>query len=194
MSRAPSQRAAGSAIRDGRRGFTLIELLVVLVLLSTMLAVTVPRFRATVLDDPLNRSARLLIGLIREAKQRAPQSDRGCFLAIDIDDGRIDLVCPLPIDRQPSETDEADTEGEDTPLSSKTLPEPVRVVSIHQGEGEPITSGTMLLWVNRQGLMEPAIINLRGDDETIGLTVSPFLPAVELADHEIGPDDAGWRR
>ncbi|BDD86648.1 hypothetical protein DPPLL_10130 [Desulfofustis limnaeus] len=197
MPGAPSQRAAGIVSRDGRCGFTLIELLVVLVLLSLVLAFTVPRFRATVLDDPLNSSVRLLVGLIREAKQRAPQSHRGCFLAIDMDGGRLDLVCRLPPDRRQPEAEAADGEdaqGEDTPLTSKTLPESVRVVSIHQREGEPVTSGIVRLWVNRQGLMEPAIINLRGDDETIGLTVSPFLPAVELADREIGPDDAGWRR
>lgn len=197
MPGAPSQRAATAVIRNGRCGFTLIELLVVLVLLSLVLAFTVPRFRATVLDDPLHSSARLLIGLIREAKQRAPQSHRGCFLAIDMDTGRIDLVCPLPLEGRQPETEAADREdeqGEDSPLTSKTLPESVRVVSIHRGEGEPITSGIVPLWINRQGLMEPAIINLRGDDETIGLVVSPFLPTVELADREIGPDDAGWRR
>jgi hypothetical protein len=39
--------------------------------------------------------------------------------------------------------------------------------------------------------MEPAIFNLISGDESIGMSFSPFLPEVRMADQAIEPDDAG---
>jgi prepilin-type N-terminal cleavage/methylation domain-containing protein len=175
---------------DCRRGFTLIELMVVLVLLSIMLAFSIPRFRATILDDPLKQAARQLITLIREARQRAAVSDLGCYLELDIEGGAIKLFCPVPI--RTTEEEEADGDAdstEDGPVLSITVSDPVTIESIFTADDERVTTGTAVLWINRRGLMEPSIINLSDGDEAVGLRVSPFLPAVEVADQAIVPDD-----
>jgi prepilin-type N-terminal cleavage/methylation domain-containing protein len=173
-----------------RRGFTLIELMVVLVLLSIMLAFSIPRFRATILDDPLKQAARQLISLIREARQRAAVSDLGCYLQCDIEGGVIKLFCPIPTrTTEEEEPGEDTTASEDGPLLSITMPEPVTIESIFAADDERVSTGTAELWINRRGLMEPSIINLSDGDKAVGLRVSPFLPAVEVAGELLVPDD-----
>ncbi len=179
----------GGSENDCRRGFTLIELMVVLVLLSIMLAFSIPRFRTTILDDPLKQAARQLISLIREARQRAAVSDLGCYLEFDIEGGAIKLFCPVPTRTIGDEEADDDGAGEDGPMLSITVPEPVAIESIFAADNERLSTGTAVLWINRRGLMEPSIINLSDGDETVGLRVSPFLPAVEVVDQVIVPDD-----
>lgn len=176
--------------RDCRyRGFTLIELLVVLALLAIMLSVSMPRFRATILDDPLKQSARQVVTLIREARQRAAVSEQGCFLEIDIEVGTYKLYCPGT-----SAEDEGVSAAEDGPQLAITLPDRVRIDSIFAGEAGRLSTGMAVLWINRRGLMEPSIINLSSGNEAIGLEISPFLPRVALTDQALNPGDrAGWR-
>ncbi|MBE0582383.1 MAG: type II secretion system protein [Desulfofustis sp.] len=173
-----------------QRGFTLIELMVVLVLLSIMLAFSIPRFRTTILDDPLKQAARQLISLIREARQQAAVSELGCYLEFDIEAGVVKLFCPVPPrTTAEEEVDEDDADAEDGPTLSITVPEPVAIESIFAGDNQRLSTGTPVLWINRRGLMEPSIINLSDGDEAVGLRVSPFLPTVEVVDQALVPDD-----
>lgn len=168
--------------------------MVVLVLLSIMLAFSIPRFRATILDDPLKLAARQLISLIREARQRAAVSDLGCYLEFDIEAGAVNLFCPVPTPTTGEEEADEDTAaGKDGPLLSIMVPESVTIESIFAADDERISTGTAELWINRRGLMEPSIINLSDGDEAVGLKVSPFLPAVEVADQLLVPDDREFR-
>ena len=56
---------------SGQDAFTLIELLVVCILISIMLAVSVPTFRNTLFSDPIRKAARMITGTIREVRLAA---------------------------------------------------------------------------------------------------------------------------
>jgi type II secretion system protein H len=180
-------RRAG--IKSRQHGFTLLELLVVLTLMSIMLAVSVPRFRNSLFTDPLSSSARQIIATVREARQQALQSDTGCFIITDIEEKKLELACPSAPTGADNETEQA--QEETTAVKSIILPEETRIESIYNGSGERYAAGSVRLWINPQGLMEPAIFNLTSGDESIGMSFSPFLPEVRMADEAIVPDDAG---
>ena len=74
-------------VSGSRAAFTLLELMVVLVLLSIMTAMSVPRFASSIITDPLKRSARQVIGAVREARQQAAESPEGCGLVIILEVG-----------------------------------------------------------------------------------------------------------
>jgi len=159
-----------------------------------MLMVTVPRFRNSLLSDPLSSSARQVIGTVREARQQASQSDKGCFLTITIEEKKLELSCPRsppPAGEDPDQEQEARTEEEKEADKVIALADKVQIESIWNGAGQRYATGTVRLWINPRGLMEPAIFNLVSGDKTLGMSFSPFLPEVRMADETIVPDDAG---
>ncbi len=170
--------------RDRQQAFTLIELLVVLVLLSIMMAISIPRFRTTILSDPLKSSARQLIGTIREARQQAAISEKGCFLTITLEERKFDLLCPK------TPTGDVEVKEEETASDrSLVLPDRVSINSVFNGSGTRFATGEVTLWINPQGLMEPAIINLGSDGKEIGLDIAPFISEIRLSDKYLQPDD-----
>jgi len=168
--------------RTIEHGFTLLELLIVAILISIMLAVSVPAFRNSLFTDPLKLSARQVIGTIREARQRAVSTEKGCELKVDIDANSLSLACPQPPEK---EDQEKKPEPEITRILS--LPSQVTITSVFDGAQEEHSTGIVSLWINNRGLMEPAIINLSDGSEEIGLAQSPFISAIRMADQPLEP-------
>ncbi len=184
MSVQPRTAYAGGG-NQANHGFTLIELLIVLVLLSIMLAVSVPRFRATVLNDPLKQAARQVIALFQKAREQAVYSKQGCLLEADLDARTMHLFCQNP---------GVDNDNDTDAVVGITLPESVRIDSIYRGEGDRSGDGLVVLQINRSGLPEPSLINLKRGDAVISLEVSPFFPRILLGDHLLVPEQSrGWR-
>jgi len=182
-----------------RQGFTLLELLVVLTLVSIMLAVSVPRFRSTLFTDPLKQAARQITGAVRQARQQALTSEQGCFLTITFDEKKLQLTCPalpVPPDEEGFSTAETPTDPadladqEDTTGSTLVLDDQVSFESVWNGNGQRFAIDAVRLWINPEGLMEPAVINLQSGEDIIGLSFSPFLPEVRMSDALIVPDNA----
>lgn len=183
-----------------REAFTLLELMVVLVLVSIMMALTMPRFRNVIVSDPLKRSARQVIAVIKEVRLRAADSPRGCGLVITIDEGDFALFCPQPpADVREAgsgfeaaggdlEADAAD-ETSPEPAHLLTIAEPSRIKSVWNGDLARFTIGEVTLWVNSDGLMEPCVINLSDGGDELGLTVSPFLRDIRIDDQAVVPED-----
>lgn len=165
------------------KGFTLLELLVVSMLIAIMLTLSVPAFRTTLVTDELRKDARRVIGTIREARQAATGSRNGCFLDLDISESQLSYHCPGP----PAESE---TESqEEKPKRTILLSSPVRISSIWSGPEENITSGTVSLWINRNGLMDQTIINLTDGDRDLALISSVFIAAIRLEDKSMSPQD-----
>ncbi len=180
--------------------FTLLELLVVLVLVSIMMAVSVPRFRTTVLTDPLKKSARQIIGTIKQARQRAAESPLGCSLIVSIDEASFSLFCPQPSRRPPPETEELEdfASFDDDDESDSVSSEPVqllkiddssRIRSVWNGASTRFSIGEVSLWITSDGLMEPSVINLSDGSRELGLTIYPFLTDIRIDDEAVVPDD-----
>ena len=168
--------------RTIEHGFTLLELLIVAILISIMLAVSVPAFRNSLFTDPLKLSARQVIGTIREARQRAVSTEKGCELTVDIDANSLSLACPQPFEKE-------DQEKKPEPEIERilSLPSQVTITSVFDGAQEEHSTGIVSLWINNRGLMEPAIINLSDGSDEIGLAQSPFISAIWMADQPLEP-------
>lgn len=164
------------------RGFTLLELLIVAVLISIMLAVSVPAFRNSLFTDPLKLSARQVIGTIREAKQRAVSTEKGCELKVDIEANSLSLTCP-----QPPQEEDQEIKREPETERVLSLPSQVKITSVFDGAQEEHSTGVVSLWINNRGLMEPTIINLSDGSDEIGLAQSPFISAIQMADQPLEP-------
>lgn len=165
----------------------MLELLIVSALISIMLVVSVPAFRNTLITDPLKKSARQVIGMIKEARQLAAVSEKGCFLEVDIEAGEFALSCPIT----PEKEAEKKREGVGEPVKTLKLAGEVKISSVWDGAGEQFSTGKATLWINSRGLMEAAIINLSDGDAELGLVGTPFLSDIRLADQALVPDDNG---
>ena len=160
-------------------GFTLLELLVVSILISIMLGLTIPRVQGMLFNDPLKRSARLLSKAVVEAKRLALGSDHGTVMLIDISSGR------LAIRSQKGEPSRLATGGSD-PVRLE-LADSVSIASVWSLSKGSSRSGTVPVWVNRRGLIEPLIVELRSADRIMTLSASPFLADVEIFDRVVPP-------
>lgn len=185
---------------SSQEAFTLLELMVVLVLVSIMMALSVPRFQNTVISDPLKRSARQIIGMVKEARQRATDSPKGCGLVIKIDEGDFALFCPQPRFDARGDSDAIDDFGEDIAAEDTedetleaahllTIPESSRIKSVWNGDSTRFTIGEVTLWINSDGLMEPSVINLSDGSDELGLVISPFISDIRIDDEAVVPDD-----
>jgi prepilin-type N-terminal cleavage/methylation domain-containing protein len=168
--------------RTKEHGFTLLELLIVAVLISIMLAVSVPAFRSSLFTDPLKLSARQVIGTMREAKQRAVSTEKGCELKVDIEANSLSLFCP-----QPPQEEDQEKKPESETERVLSLPSQVKITSVFDGAQEEHSTGAVSLWINNRGLMEPAIINLSDGSDEIGLAQSPFISTIQMADQSLEP-------
>lgn len=178
--------------------FTLLELMVVLVLVSIMMAVSIPNFRSSIVTDPLKRSARQVIGVVREARQQAAQSPLGCRLVIDIEAGIFGLSCPqrpeqmraeLTIEEDEDYDIVEDEEDATEPVKLLTLAEPSRIRSIWNGSSSRFTIGEVTLWITADGIMEPSVINLSDGRDELGLSIFPFITDIRVDDKAAVPED-----
>lgn len=165
----------------GREGFTLLELLVVAVLIAITLALTVPRVQDLFFNDPLSRSARVLVSAINEARGMALESGLGSVLLVDFSSGNV------AIQLQP------DSSGRDVSFTAEPVrvrvATPVTFGSVWTHTSGPLMSGTTPIWINRRGMIEPAIIELRDADRIMSIKVSPFQPEAEVFDHALPPPE-----
>lgn len=172
--------------------------MVVLVLVSIMMAVSVPRFRTAILTDPLKRSARQIIGTVQEARLRAAESPQGCGLIIKIDEGSFGLSCPQPRRQADARTGDIDEDGDDIetsdddldePYQLLTIGDPARIKSVWNENSTRFTIGEVTLWIDTDGLIEPSVINLSDGRDEIGLTISPFISDIKIDDEAVVPEN-----
>jgi prepilin-type N-terminal cleavage/methylation domain-containing protein len=183
-------------VTGSREAFTLLELMVVLVLLSIVMAMSMPRFGNTIITDPLKRSVRQVIGAVREARQQAAESPEGCGLVVGLEAGSFDLYCPrfaTSIEtRQDDELADEETDTDDSlpePSRLLSLPEPVRIRSVWNGASNRFTSGEVTLWITADGVMEPSVINLSDGSDELGLTIFPFIRDIRIDNSAMTPAD-----
>ena len=158
-------------------GFTLLELLVVSVLIAIMLALTVPRIEGLFFNDPLKRSARLLVAAIHEARATALSSDHGCVVLVDTSSGRVEV--------QLQSLQTLPTKSADADQHVFQLAVPVSVGSVWTPTGGRRLSGEAPIYVNARGMVEPVLIELRGEGRIMTIKASPFLAEIEVFDRAL---------
>jgi len=157
-----------------RRGFTLLELLVVGVVISVVLAISVPLIRTQFLDDPLRKSTRLVASIMAEARERALESENGIALVVDLSAGSLAMT-PQPVETTAEKVDPADFSGPEVSL-------PAAIAAVWTQSAGRTLSGTVVIYINRRGMMEPVLIDLAYGSRTMRLKSIPFDDAVEIVE------------
>ena len=170
-----------SRCHRSEQGFTLVELLVVSALIAIMLAVSIPRVQGLFFNDPLKRSARQLALAVNEARRVALESPSGGVLLADVTAARVEI-------RAQQNPTFRENRATARPLQV-TLEEPVSIGSVWTLSNGRSLSGTVPVWINRRGMIEPVIIELRDADRVMTLKASPFLAEVEIYDTALSPSD-----
>lgn len=153
--------------------FTLVELLVVCLLISIMLAVSVPVLRDTLLTDHLKATTRKIIGTIKALREEAVREQQSFSLYFDIEQKRIWY----------EKDGEKDQEEQKAAMERGLhLPSSVRILDVWTKSDGRQSLGTATLWISRQGYMDMTVIHMTDDSDTISIVFSPFLGAIKVVD------------
>lgn len=155
------------------KGFTLLELVVVIGLLGLMLVVTVPRFRQALTANELKASARKIVGLVGEVRDRAIREHTDYRLHIDIGANRFWVVA------EGATAEEATLAKE----NGFRLPAEVRILDVWLQSRGKVMAGEVVIRFNRKGYIEKSILHLGADDgDRLSLLLTPFLGEIKTYD------------
>ena len=160
------------------RGFTLLELIIVLGLLGLMLVVTVPRFRQALTTNELKASARKIIALVREVRDKAIRDHKDYQLHIDIGANVFWVVVN-------------DATAEEQTMAKENgfrLPAEVRLLDVWLRSRGKLTTGDVDIRFSRKGYIEKSMLHLEADDGgRMSLLLTPFLGEIKTYDgyHEV---------
>ena len=154
-----------------RDGFTLMELLVVMMLVTIVLAVTVPRFGSGLMQDPKKQLSRWVINTTRALRTEAMEKQTVHALVIDLDNNRMWTV-------HAGMDEEALSAAAEKAFS---LPGAIRLANVHFANEERAASGTTEILFHPAGYADQALIHV--EHRTAGrfsFQVEPLLPKVRL--------------
>jgi prepilin-type N-terminal cleavage/methylation domain-containing protein len=156
------------------KGFSLMELLVVVVLISIMLAVSVPALRNAFFVDPLKSSSRKIIGLVKGVREKAIRDQRPFSININLEEGLVWY------DEIPS------SEDEERKVTRVELPVTVKVADVWTKSGGTVSFGSAVVWVDRRGYMDQMVIHLGDEgDAQMSIVFSPFLASIKVYDEYV---------
>jgi prepilin-type N-terminal cleavage/methylation domain-containing protein len=163
-------------MRRPGRGFTLIELMVVMLLISIVLAITLPKFGGGAFQDPVKKLSRWMINTVKTLRSAAIQQQKTQGLVIDLSNRRMWLV------------NDAMDEAMQAAASNKalTLPDAIRYMDVQFPQQERMTTGTTEVRFYPAGYSDQVLIHLETeDDEKVTYLVEPLLPKVKIFDEWI---------
>ncbi len=148
------------------RGFTLLELLVVFVLAAVMLSLAFPRFRDSLIADPLKASVRKLYQALKETRNEAFEAQETCRFNLDLQNNRYWIT--------------RDSNGPDEIMRARSdasaLPDSITIQDIWiKSEGKR-WEGDASIAFTPKGYSLPAFIHLADEGgREFTLELSPFL-------------------
>jgi prepilin-type N-terminal cleavage/methylation domain-containing protein len=155
------------------KGYTLIELTVVVFLIGVMLAVSIPRFRYSLITDNLKSTTRKIVGLVKNLRNEAIREQKIYFLHVDIEANKLWIEF------------DAITEEEREMAQEKAfhLPVDVRIVDFWTKSNGKTTEGEVAIKFNKKGYVDQTIIHLGAEDgREFSLVLHPFLAKIESYD------------
>ena len=155
------------------KGFTLIELTVVVFLIGVMLAVSIPRFRYSIITDNLKSSTRRIIGLLTSLRNEAIRDPKNYLLHFDIESNQlwVDFAGITKEEREMAQE------------RALQLPEDVRIIDVwKKGKGKSF-DGEVNIRFSKKGYAEQTIIHLGSEDgREFTLLLHPFLAKIQSYD------------
>lgn len=156
-----------------RKGYTLIELTLVIVLLGLTMAVTIPKFRQTILTNNLNSSTRKIIGLVGGLREKAIRQQVACFLYLDLEKNRYWSI-------NSAMTKEEREAARD---SASLLPSDVRLADVWTSREGKKMAGEAVIYFSKKGYTDQSVIHLKADNEQFKtLVFAPFLGTTKVYD------------
>lgn len=156
-----------------RQGFTLIELTVVIALIGMMLAISIPRFRYSLLTDNLKSVTRRLIGVVKEIRNDAVREQKAYFLYLDLESNKVWVESPGMGQEERTMTRER----------AFALPGDIRIMDVWQKEWGKQVDGEVAIRFTKKGYVEHTVIHLGAEDgREFTLILSPFLGTIKSYD------------
>jgi prepilin-type N-terminal cleavage/methylation domain-containing protein len=156
-----------------RKGYTLIELTVVIALVGMILAVSVPRFRYSLISDNLKSVTRRMIGVVKEIRDEAVREQKAYFLYLDLETNKM-WVEYFGMGQE---------EREITKEMAFTLPEDIRIMDVWGQERGKQVDGEAAIRFTKKGYVEYTAIHLGAKDgRAFTLILNPFLGTIKSYD------------
>lgn len=157
----------GAAVRPRAAGFTLMELMVVIVLLSLVLAVTIPRLDLGGRVGAMEKAVRIFSAQLSARKRDAVVRQKAMYIVLDMDTQKVSADSDAP-EKDNAKSGEKKSTG--TPM-----PEGVTITEVETADKGAERSGSVRIRVSREGYVEQAAIHLTEKDRRITLFFEPFL-------------------
>jgi hypothetical protein len=154
--------------------------MVVMLLMTIVLAVTIPRFDNSLALDPTKKVTRWVIDTVRSLRAKALAQQKTCVWAIDLSNNRM----WASIDTA-AETDTEEGAGES---ESKifVLPNGFNLVDVQFPNGDRITSGSTEVFFYPGGYSDQLLIHAEyNKDRRLTFMIEPLLPSVKVVDEWI---------
>jgi len=155
------------------KGYTLIELTVVVFLIGVMLAVSLPRFRYSLITDNLKSTTRRIVGLVKGLRNEAIREQKIYLLHFDIESNQLWIDF------------DGITEEEREMAQEKAfhLPSDVQIMDVWtKGKGKRV-DGEVAIRFSKKGYVEQTVIHLGADDgREFTLLLNPFLAKIKSYD------------
>lgn len=153
-----------------RHGYTLIELTVVVVLIGMMLAISIPRFRYSLLNDNLKSVTRRMIGFVKEIRNDAVREQKAYFLYLNLESNKVWV--------------ESSGMGQEERVMTRerafTLPGDIRIMDVWRKEWGKQVDGEVAIRFTKKGYVEHTAIHLGAEDgREFTLILSPFLGTIK---------------
>ncbi len=155
------------------KGFTLIELTVVVFLIGVMLAVSIPRFRYSLITDSLKSTTRRIVGLVKGLRNEAIREQKIYLLHFDIGSNQIWI------------DSDTITEEEREMAQEKAfhLPPGVQILDVWTKRKGKRVDGDIVIRFSKKGYIEQTVIHLGAEDgREFTLFLSPFLGKIKSYD------------
>ncbi|MCP4744932.1 MAG: prepilin-type N-terminal cleavage/methylation domain-containing protein [Desulfobacteraceae bacterium] len=153
------------------KAFTLLELMVVMLLISIILAVSIPKFDSGIGQDPVKRVTRRLINTARALRSEAVQKQKMQTLVIDFTNNRMWMI---------NENMDEDAKSQATEKAFK-LPSSIRIANVVYPDQDRELSDTAQINYYPAGHSDRAIILMEKDGvERFSYLIEPLLPKVKF--------------
>jgi len=158
-------------------GFTLLELIVVCALIGIMLTISVPSLRSAFFTNPLKSTARQVVGVINEVRQKAVRNQEPYNLHISQLENRIWY-------EKAEEKEDTIEEGSGTLKKRELqLPDTVTLARVWVQSSGVLSEDKTTFWISKKGYMEQAAIQLLDDsDNSLSVQLNPFTDPIAVTD------------
>ena len=151
--------------------------MVVMLLVSIVLAISIPKFGGGAFQDPVKKLSRWMINTVRTLRSTAIQQQKTQSLVIDLSNRRMWIV---------NEAMDEKTAQDAASNSALTVPDAVQRMDVQFPQQERISTGTAEVRFYPTGYSDQVLIHLEtDDDEKITYMVEPLLPKVKIFDEWI---------